>query len=281
MDRRAGGWRRTGWSAATTRRCSATPSGRTRGSSFLFPPGSGCGVRGPKRGRRLRGRARGAETSGLSPSSACAPASCTRSRSRTGSSSAARTPTRTTRRAARTCSSSPSTASSRAARASASRWTPGRRSKEGYDLALTEILEGEHRFLVEVGSERGARGARRAAAARGVEGDDLARRGGGDRRSRRAAWVARSTRRDMPRAALRATSSTRAGTTSPPAASPAATARWSARRASARTVEDVTDLDRRRRRARRVVGLVLHPRLLVRPRRQRPAVRPRRATASG
>jgi ferredoxin len=32
----------------------------------------------------------------------------------------------------------------------------GPRAEAGYDLALTEILEGEHRFLVEVGSKRGA-----------------------------------------------------------------------------------------------------------------------------
>ena len=32
----------------------------------------------------------------------------------------------------------------------------GPRVREGFDLALTEILDGEHRFLVEVGSERGA-----------------------------------------------------------------------------------------------------------------------------
>jgi sulfhydrogenase subunit beta (sulfur reductase) len=32
----------------------------------------------------------------------------------------------------------------------------GPRADSGYDLALTELLEGEHRFLVEVGSERGA-----------------------------------------------------------------------------------------------------------------------------
>jgi sulfhydrogenase subunit beta (sulfur reductase) len=32
----------------------------------------------------------------------------------------------------------------------------GPKAKSGYDLALTEILEGEHRFLVEVGSEAGA-----------------------------------------------------------------------------------------------------------------------------
>ena len=32
----------------------------------------------------------------------------------------------------------------------------GPRAEEGYDLALTELLDGPHRFLVEVGSERGA-----------------------------------------------------------------------------------------------------------------------------
>jgi ferredoxin len=32
----------------------------------------------------------------------------------------------------------------------------GPKAEAGYDLALTEILDGEHRFLVEVGSERGA-----------------------------------------------------------------------------------------------------------------------------
>jgi sulfhydrogenase subunit beta (sulfur reductase) len=32
----------------------------------------------------------------------------------------------------------------------------GPRAESGYDLALTEILDGEHRFLVEPGSERGA-----------------------------------------------------------------------------------------------------------------------------
>src|SRR5512132_2312440 len=31
----------------------------------------------------------------------------------------------------------------------------GPKAESGYDLALTELLEGEHRFLVEVGSERG------------------------------------------------------------------------------------------------------------------------------
>ena len=32
----------------------------------------------------------------------------------------------------------------------------GPKAEAGYDLALTEILDGEHRLLVEVGTERGA-----------------------------------------------------------------------------------------------------------------------------
>ena len=32
----------------------------------------------------------------------------------------------------------------------------GPKARQGFDLALTELLDGEHRFLVEVGSERGA-----------------------------------------------------------------------------------------------------------------------------
>ena len=32
----------------------------------------------------------------------------------------------------------------------------GPKAKAGYDIALTELLDGEHRFLVEIGSERGA-----------------------------------------------------------------------------------------------------------------------------
>jgi ferredoxin len=32
----------------------------------------------------------------------------------------------------------------------------GPRARDGYDLALTELLDGEHRFLVEIGSDRGS-----------------------------------------------------------------------------------------------------------------------------
>ena len=72
---------------------------------------------------------------------------------------------RLTRRGAKTLSSSPSIAARPAEPASASRCTPGRRPTAGFDLALTELLDGDdHEFLVEVGSEAGA-GILRAASA--------------------------------------------------------------------------------------------------------------------
>ena len=134
---------------------------------FLHPPmlrlwraeRDGDGVARRRRSRRRR-RA--------SPSSACAPASShaiaiqdrVLPRRR-------RTSTRTTRRGARAPSSSRSTAARPAAPASASRWTPARRSTAGFDLALTELA----RRTSTASSSRsardaGARGARRASASR-------------------------------------------------------------------------------------------------------------------
>ena len=45
----------------------------------------------------------------------------------------------------------------------------GPKATSGFDLALTEVLEDGARFVVEVGSERGRRGARRAGAPRRAE----------------------------------------------------------------------------------------------------------------
>ena len=52
----------------------------------------------------------------------------------------------------------------------------GPKVEAGYDLALTEILDGGHRLLVEVGSERGA-GVLADLPRRGAEADDLAAAG--------------------------------------------------------------------------------------------------------
>ena len=94
----------------------------------------------------------------------------------------------------------------------------GPKADAGYDLALTEILDGEHRLLVEVGSERGAEVLRRAAAAARRRRADLRRRGRGRWRAPPSGWAAALDTDRHPRPARRATSSTRAGTTSPSAA---------------------------------------------------------------
>ncbi|MEO8091745.1 MAG: 4Fe-4S dicluster domain-containing protein [bacterium] len=47
----------------------------------------------------------------------------------------------------------------------------GPKARQGFDLALTELLEGEHRFLVEVGSERGAELLAEVGAGAGAEAD--------------------------------------------------------------------------------------------------------------
>ena len=134
----------------------------------------------------------------------------------------------------------------------------GPQAESGYDLALTELLDGEHRFLVEAGTERGAERARRAVRPRRRRRPTWTRP---QRRSRQPrgrdgpdAWT-RTTSRDL----LPGTSSTRAGTTSPSAASPAATARSSARPASARRSRTTTDLDRRGGRALAGLGLTASP----------------------
>ena len=87
----------------------------------------------------------------------------------------------------------------------------------GHDLALTELLDDDgHRFLVEVGSERGAQVAdelpsatRRAARPRGGRAAPSS--------TRRRRWAARSTPRGWP-SCCSATASTRAGRRSPIAA---------------------------------------------------------------
>jgi ferredoxin len=65
----------------------------------------------------------------------------------------------------------------------------GPRAEAGYDLALTEILEGEHRLLVEAGSERGAEVLRELPAASATETDvaaaDRAVEGAAQRMGRR------------------------------------------------------------------------------------------------
>ncbi len=221
----------------------------------------------------VRGRSR-TTTERVSRSWASGPASCTRSTSRTASSSGAGTSSRdyAARRedafvVAVNCFEPGGTCFC------VSMGT-GPKAEAGYDLALTEILDGEP-SLPRRGRQR-AREPRSCASSPRRPAVD----GGPSPRPRQPS--AGAAERDGPHASRRtssagcspATSSTSAGTTSPTAASPAGTARWSARPASARRVEDATDLDRRAGRARARLGFVLLRRVLLHPRRQRPAVGP-------
>ena len=150
-------------------------------------------------------------------SSACAPATCTRSPSRTASSWRAATSTRTTAPAARAPSSSRSTAARRPRPASASRWTPARRRQPASTSRSPRCSRRRHGFLVEVGSELGAEVlaelAHRDAEAARARGGRRAR----DRERRRRADARRSTP-TASRSCSTATASTRAGTTWPTAA---------------------------------------------------------------
>ena len=160
-------------------------------------------------------------------------------------------------------SSSRSTATTRAAPASASRWTPGLAPTFGYDLALTEVIERRRATASwsRPARERGAERARRAA-----------RHRRGERGRRRAADRARRARRRHMGRALDTTDikDLLYRNYEHP--------RWDevAERCLTcgnctmvcptcfcTTVEDVTDLDRRPRRALAALGLLLHDGLLA------------------
>ena len=154
----------------------------------------------------------------------------------------------------------------------------GPQAEAGYDLALTELLDGEHRLLVEVGSERGAEVLAELPRRPAAEGD------------RRAAptpveGAAQQMGRTLDTTDLRDL-----------LARNLEHARWDD---VADALPDLRQLhdglpdlllhqrrgrdrsDRRRRRARRRLGLLLLRRLLLHPRRQRAPVAARRATGSG
>ena len=116
----------------------------------------------------------------------------------------------------------------------------GPKAEAGYDLALTEILDGEHRLLVEVGSERGAEVLSRAAAPAGAS-RRTSTRPAPRSRARPSGWAARST---PPTSATcsRATSSTSAGTTSPTRCLTCGNCTLVCPTCFCTTVEDVTDL---------------------------------------
>ena len=183
----------------------------------LFPPNLTLWKAEARGGRRDHLRGAGARSARATPSSACAPATWPRSASRTRSSSATPTPTPTTRPAAATPSSSPINCSKAGNTCFCVSMETGPRAKSGFDLALTELLEGEHRFLVEVGlASAGEEVLAEIGADEAGEDDDEAARPRSPRSARRR-WAASSTPTGS-RSCSTATWSTRAGTRSPSAA---------------------------------------------------------------
>ena len=146
---------RTGSSAAPTRRASATPSVRTRGSGSSFRRACGSGARAGtatayRRSRRSRSTRRRSRSS--------ASASCElhaieiQDTGLLGGKHVDRD--YAARRdgaflVAVNCFEPGGTCF-------CTSMGTGPKAESGYDLALTELLDGEHRFLVEAGSERGA-----------------------------------------------------------------------------------------------------------------------------
>ena len=160
----------TGCAGATTRPCSASPTDPSPGSDCCIrrPCASGA----PRRVRTGTGRSRPSPTSPLRwPSSASAPATCMRSGPSTPRCwrSSIPIPTYSRRRegafiVAVNCGVAGGTCFC------VSTGT-GPQASFGFDLALTELIDDDgHRFVVDVGSERGAEVA--AAVATSIAADD-------------------------------------------------------------------------------------------------------------
>ena len=107
----------------------------------------------------------------------------------------------------------------------------GPKAESGFDLALTELLNGSgHTFLVEAGSAAGAELLAQLPKRAATEADLAAAQAVTERTASR---MGRTLQTTASRSFCRATRTIRAGRTPLSAASPAATARWCARRASA------------------------------------------------
>ena len=214
---RAGGRALPAASGATTTRSSATWSAPTPGSSSSSRPSVAwlCA----RRGETAAFRRPGPRTAAASPSSACAPASWTRSRSRTGCFVGGAPPRSRLRRPARgRLHRRGQLLRGRRRPASAPRWAPGprveRRLRPRADRAARRRRTASwSRSAPSAGasvlSQRAARAARRRPDDRG---------GGGRRRRARPRRWAGTMPTDGIEELLSATSSTPAGTTSPPAA---------------------------------------------------------------
>ena len=218
LDRRAGRRHATACGGATTTPCSATRSGPHSWKRSCTRPRSCCwrARRGRRRASR-RGAGRARRRRGW-PSSACAPATSPRSRiqDRVFLGGPYVDPDYAARREGAFIVAV--TAARPAAPASAPRWAPGRGPTAGFDLALTELARRRAARVPRRGRQRRGRRVLAAVPHRaGRRSRTIARPRAPSRARRRAAWAAR-WRPTAQGAALRATSSTRAGTRWPSAA---------------------------------------------------------------
>ena len=155
----------------------------------------------------------------------------------------------------------------------------GPRATAGFDLALTELLDGAHRFVVEVGSERGAAvlGAPRRASRPPTPTGGRPRRSSSAPRPR---WAARSTPPTSRSSSYRNLEHPRWDDVATRCLA-CANCTLVCPTCFCTTVEDTTDLTGDHAERWRTLGLVLHARPLLHPRRQRADQRPGRATGSG
>ena len=165
-------------------------------------------------------------------SSASARATCTRSPSRTASSSRAPTSSATTPRRREGAFLVAVNCGTPGGTCFCTSMGTGPRAESGFDLALTELLDGEHRFLVEVGQRAAAPRCSPTCSRGAASEDDVEAALAVTHEAIDAHGPPRRVVRP-PRPARAQRASTRASRRPPSAASPAATARSSARRASA------------------------------------------------
>ena len=138
----------------TTTRASATPSAPTSWKRFLFPPRVRL-WKATQDGDGLRGRGGAGRRRARSPSSASAPASWPRSRIQDRVFLGGRYVDRDYAARREDAFLVAVNCHEPAGTCFCVSMDTGPTARDGYDLVLTELLEGGHRFLVEAGSERG------------------------------------------------------------------------------------------------------------------------------
>ena len=207
---------------------------------FLLPAARPALARAAQRRRRSRSR-RSRSRTRRSRSSACAPASCTGSRSRTASFSAAGTPTATTRPGAKDAFVVAVNCFEPGGTCFCVSMGTGPKADAGYDLALTEILDGDAP-LPRRGRERARRGGARTTCRGGPRCRTTSTRPAPRSRARPSAMGRHARHDGHPRPARAKPRASRAGTTSPTRCLTCGNCTLVCPTCFCTSVEDVTDL---------------------------------------